>query len=208
MTLNVSSARNTVAINTYQLLFLFSFPEITLVVQRFTVLISGALSLIESTRYPFNCGALWLVEEGIFFIIYLFGCSRLQLQHAGSLVAAYRFLVGAFRLQFPACMCMLSCFSWVRLFVILWTIAHQTPLSIQFSRQEYWSGLPGLPPGDLPNPGIEPECLTAPALAGGFFTTSATWEAQQFPQPGIKPRCPAFFLFLFFFCFCYTIGPC
>ena len=47
-----------------------------------------------------------------------------------------------------------------------------------FSRDEYWSGLPCPPPGDLPNPGIEPESLMFPALAGRFFTTSATWEAQ------------------------------
>ena len=56
-------------------------------------------------------------------------------------------------------------------------VAHQAPLSMGFSRQEYWSGLPCPPPGDLPNPGIEPVSLTFPALAGGFFTTSATWEA-------------------------------
>ena len=53
----------------------------------------------------------------------------------------------------------------------------QPPLSMGFSRQEYWSGLPCPPPGDLPNPGIEPVSLMSPALAGGFFTTSATWEA-------------------------------
>ena len=45
-----------------------------------------------------------------------------------------------------------------------------------FSKQDYWSGLPCSPPGDLPDPGIEPASLTSPALAGGFFTTSATWE--------------------------------
>ena len=48
------------------------------------------------------------------------------------------------------------------------------------SRQEYWSGLPFLPPGDLPDPGIEPASLASPALAGGFFTTSATWEAGPY----------------------------
>ena len=53
-----------------------------------------------------------------------------------------------------------------------WTGAHRAPLSIGFSRQEYWSGLPFPSPGDLP------EALTSPALAGGFFTTSAAWEAQ------------------------------
>ena len=50
-------------------------------------------------------------------------------------------------------------------------------LSMGFSRQKYSSGLPCPPPGDLPNPGIESPSLTSPALAGGFFTTSATWEA-------------------------------
>ena len=58
-------------------------------------------------------------------------------------------------------------------FGTLWTAARQAPLSMGFSRQEYWSGLPFPSPGDLPNPGIESK---SPALAGGFFTTSATWE--------------------------------
>ena len=53
----------------------------------------------------------------------------------------------------------------------LWTVACQAPLSMQFSRQEYWSGLPVPTPGDLPNPGIEPVSFSSPALAGGFFTT-------------------------------------
>ena len=75
-------------------------------------------------------------------------------------------------------MCVLSCFSLVQLFAILYTVAHQVPLSIGFSRQEYWSGLLCPPPGDLPNPGIEPTSLMSPALAGGFFTTGANWEAQ------------------------------
>ena len=55
-------------------------------------------------------------------------------------------------------------------------IAHQAPLSMRFSQQEYWSGLPSPPPGDLLNPGIESTSPVAPALAGGFFTTSATRE--------------------------------
>ena len=73
--------------------------------------------------------------------------------------------------------CMLSHFSRVWLFVILWTVALQVPLSMGFSRQEYWSGLPCSPPRDLPNPEIKPVSLTSPALAGGFFTTSAIWKA-------------------------------
>ena len=71
-----------------------------------------------------------------------------------------------------------SRFSCVRLFATPWTVAHQAPLSMGFSRQEYWSGLPCPPPGDLPDPGVETESLMSPALAGGFFTTSTTWEAQ------------------------------
>ena len=60
----------------------------------------------------------------------------------------------------------------------LWTIDRQTSLSMEFSRQEYWSGLPCPPPGDLPDPGIKLASLLSPVLAGGFFTTSATWEAH------------------------------
>ena len=62
----------------------------------------------------------------------------------------------------------------------LWTVAHQAPLSMGFSTQEYWSGLPCHPPGDLPDPGIEPSSLMSPALAGRFFTSGATWEARVF----------------------------
>ena len=64
------------------------------------------------------------------------------------------------------------------LFATQWTLAHQASLSMGFSRQEYWSGLPFLPPGYLHNPEIEPTALKPPALAGGFFTTSATWEVS------------------------------
>ena len=62
------------------------------------------------------------------------------------------------------------------LFVTPWTVACQAPLSMGFSRQECWSGLQCPFPEDLPNPGIKPASLMSPALAGGFFTTSATWE--------------------------------
>ena len=79
---------------------------------------------------------------------------------------------------------MLSCFSHVRFFVISQTVARQAPLSIGFSGQECWSELLFSPPGDLPDPGIEPTSLTSPALAGGFFTTSATWKALPEKQMG------------------------
>ena len=68
---------------------------------------------------------------------------------------------------------MLSIFSCVRLFVTPWTVAHQAPLSMRFSRQECWSGLP------CPSSGIQPASLLSPALAGRLFTTSVTWEAPR-----------------------------
>ena len=68
---------------------------------------------------------------------------------------------------------------------ILWTVARQTPLSMGYSRQESWSGLL-LPSPDLSHPGIEPGSLTSPALAVGFFTTSATWEAPLYTLIDIK----------------------
>ena len=101
-------------------------------------------------------------------------------------------------------MCLVCAWSLSRvwLFATPWTVAHQAPLSMGFSRHEYWSGLP-FPSGDLPDPGIKPVSPASPALAGGFFTTSATWQAQEywsgepFPSPedlptsGIEPRSPA-----------------
>ena len=68
-----------------------------------------------------------------------------------------------------------------QLFAIAWTIVGQAPLSMGFSRQEYWSGLPFPALGDLPDSGIEPTSLISPALAGSFFTTRTTWEAHKLP---------------------------
>ena len=66
---------------------------------------------------------------------------------------------------------MLSYFSRVQLFMTPWTTAHQAPLSMGLSLQEYWSGWPLPTPGDLPDPGIKPASSVALALAGRFFTT-------------------------------------
>jgi len=71
------------------------------------------------------------------------------------------------------------------LFPTLRTVAHQAPLSMGFSRQEYWSGLP-FPPGDLPNPGIEPASPVSPA--GGFFTAE---------PPGVVTHHPEWLSFIF-----------
>ena len=63
---------------------------------------------------------------------------------------------------------MLSCFSHVQLYTTLWTAACQAPLSIGFSREEYWSGLPCPSPGNLPDSGIKPASLMSPALTGSL----------------------------------------
>ena len=68
----------------------------------------------------------------------------------------------------------LSC---VQLFATPWTVACQTPLSMRFSRQEYWTGFPFPPPGDLPNSEIE--SVSPAPLEGRFFTTSTNWEALE-----------------------------
>ena len=68
--------------------------------------------------------------------------------------------------------------SCVQLFAAPQTVALQTPLSMDFFKQEHWSGLPLLTPGDIPNPGIEPTSPVPPAFASRFFTASATWEVS------------------------------
>ena len=69
-------------------------------------------------------------------------------------------------------------FSCVQHFATLWTVAHQVPLSVGFSRQPRWSGLPCPSPGHLTDPGIKLASLVSTAWADRFFTTSITWEAQ------------------------------
>ena len=71
------------------------------------------------------------------------------------------------------CACVLNPFSPIQLLATLWTVAHQAPLSMRFSRQEYWNSLPFPHPGDLPSPRNKPMSLMSPALAGKFFTCLA-----------------------------------
>ena len=80
---------------------------------------------------------------------------------------------------------MLGGFSSVQFFVTLWTVAHQVPLSVGFSRQEYRSGLLCPPSGNLPNPGIEPTSLTSPALTSRFLTTSLITQLEK-KQPAMQ----------------------
>ena len=84
------------------------------------------------------------------------------------------------KIKFNIFVCVLSLLNSVWLFATLRTVAHQAPLSMGFSGQEYWSGLPFPSPGDLYDLGIQPAFLMSPALASKFFTTSATWEAPNF----------------------------
>ena len=72
-------------------------------------------------------------------------------------------------------------FSRVRLFVTLWTVAHQAPSSMGFSRQEYWSGLPFPSPGDLPDPGIKPR---SPALQADALTSEPPGKPLWLPEEG------------------------
>ena len=99
---------------------------------------------------------------------------------------------------------MLNRFGRVQLFIKLRTVARQAPLSMGFSRQEYWSGLPFCSPGDLPDPGMEPASLLPPALAGKFFTTQSPvyppdWlalalGATRAPPQGLGSQLPVYVL--------------
>ena len=82
--------------------------------------------------------------------------------------------------------CLHSC---IQLFVILWTIAHQDPLSMEFSRQEYWSGLPFPFLGDLPDPGIKPAISRISCIGRQILYHSVTWEwrRQWHPTPALLP---------------------
>ena len=91
---------------------------------------------------------------------------------------------------FPMPAWVLSCFSQVWQFATPWTVAHQAPLSMGFSRQEYWRGLPCPPPGHLPDPGIEPEPLASPTLADRLFTPVRPGKPPAL-RPGIKLEFPA-----------------
>ena len=129
---------------------------------------------------------------------------------------------------FCCCKCHSVCvcaqlFSHVQLFAAPWTVACQGPLSMEFSRQEYWSGLPFPPPRNLPEPGMKLSSLASPALTGKFFTTG---------PPGkpcanvIETNSFSFFFFTHIYIskiilfhyglsqdiqyssLCYTLGPC
>ena len=75
----------------------------------------------------------------------------------------------------------------VQLFANPWNAVHHAPLSIEFSRQEYWSGFPFPTPGDIPDPDIQPESTASPALVSRFFITDATWESHIYLKFHLNP---------------------
>ena len=91
--------------------------------------------------------------------------------------------------DYHVCEFMLSC---VRPFATLWIVARQAPLSMGFSRQEFWSGLPFPPWGDLPEPGIKPTSCVAPALAGRFFIVEPPGKPRDHHGDVRSPPLPAF----------------
>ena len=103
----------------------------------------------------------------------IFHCSIIYLFKGKCLVNALRASLVFLSSPQGLVHCEVKSLSPVRLFATPWTVAHQAPLSMGFSRHEYWSGLPFPPPGDLPDPGIRLSSLMRLALAGGFLTTSA-----------------------------------
>ena len=93
--------------------------------------------------------------------------------------------------------CVFSHVTKLRLFVTPWTVAHQAPLSMEISKQEYWNGMPFPTPGDLLHQGIEQASLASPALAGRFFTTALTGTIKSPKLENIQATltlCPPYFM--------------
>ena len=148
-------------------------------------------SVMSDFLWPMDCSSPGSSIHGIFqarilewvAIYFSRGSSRPRDETRVSHIAGRHSNVWATR---EALMCnfyrawVLSHFACVWLFATPWTFACQAPLSMGFSRQEYWSGLPCPPPGDLSDSEIKPTSLMSHALAGRFFTTGATWEVQLF----------------------------
>ena len=107
--------------------------------------------------------------------------------------------------------CVLSCFSHVLFFSTLWTVAHQAPMPMRFSRQEYWSGLPCPPPGCLPHPGIEALSPLASAMQADSFLLSYQRSPRPFVTENKSDSISYLFCFFFltltfiFYCFCFEL---
>ena len=123
--------------------------------------------------YRYNCIVVVFWLFNVFFKIFLMHKQNMSYNRSVHCFPPFHYMFLHFRIY------VLSRFSRVSLFATLWTVAHLSPLSVGFSRQEYWNGFPCPPSGDLPDPGIEHLSLESLALAGGFFTASTTWEVPR-----------------------------
>ena len=120
----------------------------------------------------------------------------------GSQRVGHDWAANTFFLELIKVFCLFACIKWllspfshVILFVTLWTVAHLAPLSMKFSRQEYWSGLSCPPPGDLLDTGIKPVSLMSPALAEGFIFNiphKYSYETRRYLVPKDLPSNIAF----------------
>ena len=169
--------------------------------RQFLLMTYSAKVLPDSPLFAYSCSS-WQAPETTKWTMFLFRCFKLSFTvHwwlALSLIlvrgfnypeVSYKLISDdsksewitishcEFLLHNPVHTCMLSCFSCVQLFATPWTVACQAPLSMEFLRQEYWSGLPCPSPGDLPNPGTEP-IYYGSCIGDGFFTQWATWKAS------------------------------
>ena len=115
-----------------------------------------------------DCGGWGTCKHSVYVSIYL-------LNHLFISVCTHSYLF--FTLGHSLHACLLSCFSCVWLFATLWAVARPSPLSMGFSRQEYWNGLPFLPPGESSPPGDQTQISH---ISGRFFTSWATREAQEY----------------------------
>ena len=133
------------------------------------------LWLQNTTKHCFPPGFSWPLQEEVLMWLRQRG---LQPGAVGLNLSSNSLVTWLFSQLCTADVGVLSCFSHVWLFVTPWTVAHPFPLSMGFSRQEYWSGLPCVPQGDLLHPGVEHASLRSPALACGFFTATPHRKPQ------------------------------
>ena len=136
---------------------------------------------LQSTVYPFNLTDQYLPLHFNFTQIFYYNSLNILLVNLHTFPASVSSFYPTLLFQWKRYFLLLSCaqlLSSVRLFTTPWTKVQKTPLPMEFYKQEHWSGVPLPTSGDPPNIGIEPGSLASPALVGGFFTTSTTWEAQ------------------------------
>ena len=109
--------------------------------------------------------------------------TRIEIRQVTFMLTACLYVLHVCADELYVCVCVLRRFSPVQLCATLWTGACQAPVSLGFPRQEYWSGLPCAPPGDLPNPGIEPR---SPTLQAVSLLSEPSKKPQTEAGPSVK----------------------